>query len=194
METGIQQGTVTNQREIVAGIKVVESTYRVDKPQFVDVIVERPIFKEKQIDIPIGMDKMVIAIADDITDKVLKLLDAKLSSAIDARIKEIEVPKIIQREEFNIITKDVHVNNAVITDVPVANAVLQDHIVKNPIIEDISVTNAIITDQSVMNVVLKDRIVINPIFEDVVIQRPKFVDKEIVVIHPKYIDMKGNPE
>ena len=189
METGIQNGTGV-QREVVAGIKVIESVYRVDKPIFQDVKVDRAIFVDKQVDVPVGMEKVIIAITNEIVTKVLEKIDA----ALIARLKQIEVPKIIYKEEVNIITKDVQVNNAIITDVLVNNAVLQDYVIKNVILEDVAVLNPVLVDTIVVNAILKERIIINPIFEDVVIQRPKFVEKEIVVIHPKYIDMKGNPE
>jgi len=197
METG-NQPAGTREREIIAGLKVIESEVRVQRPVFQDVEIMKPVFIERPVEIPVGLEKFIVELADSLADQIvgkcLLMIDQKLEKAIEARIKEVEAPRITYREEVNVVTKDVPVTNAVITDVPVKNAVLEDVIVKNPIIQDVPVLNAVLKDIEVEIPVYKDRIVINPKFEDVVIQKPKFVEKEIVVIHPKYIDMKGNPE
>lgn len=197
MET-INNGSVSKEREVIAGIKIIESEYRVSKPIYEEKIVSVPKYVERQVEIPSGIEHMVIALAESIAvktlDKCLSLLDEKLAKAIEERVKEIVVPKITYKEELNIITKDVPVTNAVITDKQVINAIINDKDIINPILIDKKMINPIFKDVVIERPTYQDRIVINPKFEDIVIQKPKFVEKEIVVIHPKYIDMQGNPE
>lgn len=190
MNTGIQTGNSVKEREVVAGIKVIESEYRVQRPVFEDVKIERPVFTNKQVEVPSGFEKVIVQIADEICDKVIESVNQKLSKAIDLRIKEIELPKIVYREEV----KTVSVEKPVYKEVVIDRVTYKDKEVINPVLIDVPVNNAIVKDVEVTNAVLKDRVVINPIFTDVEIDKPKYVTKEITVIHPKYIDMKGNPE
>lgn len=191
-------GNGKHEREVIAGIKIIESEYRIQKPIFEDVKVDRPVYVDKPIEIPTGIRDMVTelarVIAQEITGKLIDQIDSRLEAAIKDRVKEIEVPKITYKEELNVITKDIHVINAVIEDRHVINAYITDKEVINPILIDKKIINPIFEDVEIERPIYKDRIVIAPKFEEVVVAKPRFVEKEIVVIHPKYIDMKGNPE
>ena len=190
MEAGNPNNGNGKTREIVAGIKVIESEYRVQRPVFEDVKVDRVCYVDKQVEVPVGLEKVCVQLADEIFSKVLALVDGKLEKAISARIKEIEFPKITYKEEV----KTIEVEKVVLKDVEVLNPKLKDVEVLNPILVDKKVVNPVFIDAEVERPIFKDRVIINPTFEDVIITKPKYIEKEIVVIHPKYIDMKGNPE
>jgi len=193
METGTF-GKKVNEREIVAGVKVIETEYRVQRPIFEDVIIEKPVYANKQIEVPVGIEKtldsMAVILYERIMEKISATLDKKLADAIDKRIKEIEVPEIIYKKEEKIISVEV----PVFKDIEIERPVFKDREILNPILKDVEVTNAVLKDIEVEKPVFKERVVIQPIFEEVVIEKPKFIQKEITVISPKYIDMKGNPE
>lgn len=190
METGIQPVNSYKEQEVVAGIKVITQEYRVMKPIFDEVVVQRPTFVDKQIEIPVGLDKVLVELADQITAKVLKLVDEKLEKAITARIKEVELPKITYKEEI----KTIQVDKVNYKDVTLDRPILKDREVINPILVDRNVTNPVFVDVDVDRPVFKDRVVPLPIFEEVIIQKPKYVEKEVTVISLKYVDPKGNPE
>ena len=109
MEQRNQQENRVVEREIIAGIKLVETQVKVNVPVFEDYIVKKPVFVDEPIKIPTGYDTVINALALEISDKimvnVLKQLDEKLSKAIDSRISEIKSPKIV--EELVIKYKDV---------------------------------------------------------------------------------------
>ena len=188
-ETKVRKVT---EREIVAGFRVVELEYKVHRPVYEDIKVERPIYTEKQVEVPVGIEKTFEEIgeriAKNITDKLILEMDRRLSEAIDKRIKEIQVPIIIYREEERIVEKPLF------KDVEVERPRFLDKEIINPILKDVEIVNALVKNVEIERAVFKDRVVINPVFQDVEIKKPVFVEKEIVVIHPKYIDMKGNPE
>ena len=191
METGTN-GKKTTQREIIAGVRVLESEYKVQRPVFEDVKIERPVYVDKKVERPVGMSAVIDSIVEEIStalvEKCLNKLDDKLVAAIDKRVREIEVPKIVYVEEVRTIDKPVF------RDVDVINPVLVDREVLNPVLTNVEVKNAVIKDVEVEKPVYKERIVIQPKFEEVVIQKPKWVDKEVTAIHIKYVDPKGNPE
>ena len=193
MQTG-NNGIKTNEREVIAGIKVIETEYRITKPIFEEIKVDRPIFVDKRIEIPVGWDRVINELALEISSKILEKVEstlaAKLDKAIDTRIRQIEVPTIIYKTEERII----NVDKPVYKDVSIERPIYTDKEIINPILVDKNIVNPVFEDVPVERPVFKDRIVIQPKFEEVIIHKPKFVDKEITVIHPKYIDMKGNPE
>ena len=193
METGSQNGNGVTER-VISGIKVIETEYKVQRPVFEDVKVDRISYVNKQVEVPAGLEKVIIQLAEELASKTLEkclaIIDAKLEKAIDKRISEIELPKIVYREEY----KDIKIDRPFYSDVEVIRPKFVDKEVINPILVDKQVANAVIEDVEVTNAILKDRVIINPVFEDVVIQKPKFVDKEVTAIHIKYVDMKGNPE
>lgn len=188
----------SSEKQVIGSIRVIESKYNVQRPIFEDVKIERPVYVDKKIEVPTGMEDFITElcsiIAEKVIAKVTRDIEKKLGDAISNRIKEIEVPTITYKEEVKVITKDVEVTNAVITDKHVLNAVITDKEIVNPILIDKKMINPIFEDVTIERPIYQDRVVINPVFTDVVIERPKYKDKEIVVIHPKYIDMKGNPD
>lgn len=192
METGIAKKT-THETEVVAGLRIIESEVRIDRPVFVDMEVKIPKFIEEKLSIPVGFDTLANDIADLLYHKIQSLvtskLEASLKSAIDERIKEISVPKIIYKDEvtvknvevLNAVVKDVHVNNAVITDVQVKNAVVENINLKNAVVQDVSVINAVISNVPVTNAIIKDVEVQNAILKH----------KTVDVIHPRYVNLSG---
>lgn len=176
--------------KVVSGIRVVEEDVEVKRPVFTDVQVDRPQFVDKEVEIPkLDLEKAAQSIADRAMEYILSSLDTKLDQAIKGRLDTIKFPKII--EELSIVTKEVTVDKPVYKDVDVQRAVIKDVEVTNAVVKDVPVTNAIITDVPVVNAVVENHTVINPIFKDILIDRPVYVDKEIVVISPKYIDLQG---
>ena len=180
----------TSRREVVGSVTILETKYEVKVPDFKDVEVDRPVYVEKEIEIPVGMEAALTKIADQISEKVLtrvtEYMQQRLDSAIEDRIKTIEHPRIVY--------KDVDVDRPVFKDVEVDRPLFKDREIINPVLKDVEVTNAVIKDVEVERAVFKERVVIQPVFEEVIISKPVYKDKEITVIHPKYIDMKGNPE
>lgn len=185
--------TQDKEYKIVSSIKVVEEEIEIKRPTFVDIVVERPIFHEKQVDIPVGLEslveKLAISLAETAISHVVNSLEKKLDQAIDKRLTEVQVPKII--EQVNIVTRDVFVDKPIFKEVEVQRAVVKDVEVLNAVVKDVLVNNAIVNDIEVNNPVFKDVTVINPVFKDITIDRPVYVDKEIIAIHPKYIDLQG---
>jgi|GEM_PF-7049345 len=184
----------TKEINVVAGLKVIETEYKVKNVIFEDEIVKRPVFVEEAIKVPVGLDNTLDTISsllyEKIMQKILTSLEEKLDKAVTNRIKEIEVPTIVYKTE----EKVVEVEKVNFRDVEVERPIFKDKEIINPVVKDVEVQNAILKNVEVDKPVFKDRIVINPVFEEIVIQKPKFVTKEITVIHPKYIDMKGNLE
>lgn len=194
MEQRNQQENRVVEREIIAGIKLVETQVRVNVPVFEDYPVKRPVFQDEVIKIPTGYDTVINALTLDISDKilanVLKKLDEKLASAIDERIKEIKVPKIT--EELVVKYKDVEVEKPVFKDVDVSRPNYIDKEVTNPILKDVEVINAIPIDKTVINAIVKDVQVTNAIIRDVEVERAIIREKVIDVIHKNCFDEKGN--
>lgn len=196
-ETSVGNGndkSKTTKKTVVAGLEVIEAEYRVDKPVYKDKEVDVPVYKEVPVEVPVGLDKALIKMAERISNEVLarvtEYLNQKLDKAIDERISKITVPQIVYKKEEKIV----EVEKVSYKEVEVKKPKFVDKEVINPVLKDKEVINAKIKDVEVLNAILQDRVVIQPKFEEVVIKRPKYIDKDIVVIHPKYIDMKGNPE
>jgi hypothetical protein len=194
MEQRSQQENRVVEREIIAGIKLVETQVRVSVPVFEDYKVDKPVFVERQIEIPKGFDIVINALALDISDKVmasiLKKLDEKLAQAIDARLTEIKVPKII--EELQVKYKDVEVDRPVFKDVDISRPTYVDKEIINPIIKDVEVTNCIPIDKPVVNAIVNEVHVTNAIIKDVEVERAVIREKVIDVIHKNCFDSKGN--
>src|SRR3990167_8157976 len=112
-ETGSKSTVKTHETEIISGIKVIESEYRVERPVFEDVKIQRAVFEEKKINIPVGFEEVASEIAEVVAKKIVEKMterfDQILDKVITNRVKEVEVPKIIHREEVNVIKKDVEV-------------------------------------------------------------------------------------
>lgn len=180
-------------QHVVGSIKLLEQDFEVKRPVFTDVEVERPKFVDREVDVPVGFDKLADKIGTMIADTALmhivSSLEEKLDKAIKDRLDTIKSPKIV--EELNIIKKDVNVEVPKFIDKEVINAIVKDKQVINAVVKNVDVNNAVIKDVEVTNAKMKNKIVVNPVFKDISIDRPVYVDKEITVIHPKYIDLKG---
>lgn len=192
METGSVKKT-THETEVVAGLRVVESEVRIDRPIFVDMEVKIPKFVEEQVKIPTGWDKVINEIALEISKGIYKniegMLNKQIAELIENRIKEIEVPRITYKDE--VVVKNVEVKNAVVSDVHVTNAVITDIPVKNAVVENVNIKNAIITDVPVTNAVVSNVPVTNAIIKDIEVQNAILKHKTVDVIHPRYIDLQG---
>lgn len=148
------------EQTITGSVKIIEIPYKVDKPVFKDVDVKVPRFIEEQVKVPTGWDKVINEIALEIShglyNEIERLVNEKMTTMITERLKEVVVPKIIEREEVKVTVKDVEVLNAVVKDVPVTNAVITDKEVTNCVIVDKTVINAVIEDVHVKNAVIED--------------------------------------
>ena len=141
-------------------ISIVERPYKVDKPVFIPYEVKQPVFVDKQVDVPVGFDKVISDMADklfiQLKTKLAEYVDGELSRAITTRIKEIEVPHIIEKHEIQIVYKDVHIDRPIIKDMPMVNAIITDKQVINAIVTDVPVANAVVYDINVTNAVIKN--------------------------------------
>jgi len=195
MEQRNQQENRVVEREIIAGIKLVETQVKVNVPVFEDYIVKKPVFVDEPIKIPVGYDTVINALALEISDKVmanvLKQLDEKLSKAIDSRISEIKSPRIV--EEVVIRYKDVELERPVFKDIDVSRPTYIDKEVINPILKDVEVTNCIPIDRPVVNAIVNDVRVTNAIIKDVEVERAVVREKIIDVIHKNCFSVDGKP-
>lgn len=181
---------------VIGSIKLQEIPYVVKSPIFEDVVIERPVFKDRQIEIPSGWDKVINALALEISDKVIKYtlhqLDEKLAAAIDSRVSEIKYPKLI--EEVKVTEIPITVEKPVYKDVSIDRPVYVDKEIINPVPKDVEVINAVIIDKPVINAVIDDIRVTNAIIKDVEVERAVIREKVIDVIHPRYLKLNGEPE
>jgi hypothetical protein len=186
----------TKEIQIVAGLKVIETEYRVRSPIFEEIVVKVPKFIEEPIKLPTGFDTIADVIAEDIAEKVLQrvssLIDSKLSLAIDERVKEIKVPKIT--EEVIMRYKDVEVERPIYRDreIVLDKVTLVDRQIINPILKDQEIINPIIIDKMVLNSIVTDINVTNAIVRDVEVERAVVREKVIEVVHKNCFDEKGN--
>lgn len=187
--------TRVSETEVVAGLKVVTTEYRVKAAVFEDEVVKRPVFVDEIIKVPVGYDKVinelaleisksVIAITEQVLNKQIKMLEEKIEALSNIRTQEklviIDVP--VDVEKPNYVTKDVIVERVVMIDKQVINPVLKDVEVINPIIIDKAVTNSVITDIRVTNAIIKD----------VEVERAVIREKVVEIIHKNCFDEKGN--
>lgn len=181
---------------IVGSIRLQEIPFKVKSPVFEDVIVKVPVFQDEVIKVPVGYDTVINTLALEISQSILKqvetLIKDKLDKAIDERIHTIRVPKIV--EDLVIKNKEVEIERPVYRDVEVERPVFKDKEIINPILVDKEITNAVIIDKTVVNAVVKDVALTNAIIRDVEVERAIIREKVIDVIHPRYLDLKGNPE
>jgi hypothetical protein len=171
-------GEATKHTKIIAGLEIIETEVRVDKPVFVEKIVEVPQYVQKEIEVPTGFDTFIDKVGDMIVDKVMKTIGPQLEKMVADRIPNvIEVPQVTYKEEIRVVTKEIeqevikpiikevevihanikniNVTNAIVKDVPVINAIIEDVQVKNAVVTDQKVTNAIITNVEVTNAIVK---------------------------------------
>jgi hypothetical protein len=195
MEQRNQNENKVVEREIIAGIKLVETQVKVNVPVFEDYIVKKPVFVEEPIKIPTGYDTVINALALELSEKVLsnilKQLDEKLVKAIDSRISEIKSPKIV--EEVVIKYKDVELERPIYKDIEVSRPIYVDKELINPIIKDVEITNCIPIDRPVVNAIINDVNVTNAIVRDVEVERAVIREKTIDVIHKNCFSADGKP-
>ena len=181
---------------VVGSIRLQEVPFKVKSPIFEDVVIQRPIFVDKQIEVPVGVDNLVDSLVEIVSKRLLEkielIIGARLDKAIDERISSIKSPKII--EEVTITYKDVTLDRPIFKDVEVSRPSFKDIEVLNPIIKDVQVLNAKIEDVTVINAVITDQKITNAIIKDVAVERAVIREKVVDVVHPRYLNLKGDPE
>ena len=180
---------------VTGSIKLREVPFTVKVPVFEEIKVEKPIYVDKQVEIPVGLDKIIDSIVDTIGESVQNKVDlilSKLEQSIESRLKEIKSPKIVEElivnhktiEVERPIYKEVTIERPVFVDKEVINVVLKDKELINPIITDVPIVNAIITDQKITNAIIND----------IEVERAVIREKVIDVVHPRFLNLKGEPE
>lgn len=185
----------TKEIQIVAGLKVVETEYRVKVPVFEDVTIQRPKFVDQEINVPFGFEKVANDMALEISKAVLAIVESQLNQKLDRIIddKLASLKNLKTEEVVTVVHRDVEVERPVYKDVIVDKVVLVDKEVINPILKDVEVVNAIVIDKAVTNAVIDDIRVTNAIIKDVEVERAIIREKVIEVIHKQCMDEKGNP-
>ena len=197
METSNNISPVT-ERNVIAGLKVIETEYRVLRPAFEEVKIDRPVYVDKQIDVPVGFENVLKYFADQIAqkaaEKCVEIITGRLDKAIDARIKEIELPKITYKEELHVTQIDKEVVNAVIRDQEVINSVIRNQEVINAVIIDKPVVNAVIEDVKMQNAVIEDVFVKNAVVTEVPVVNAKIRDIIVEAVNIKWLKPDGTPD
>lgn len=144
----------------------------VEVPKFVDVIIERPIYKDKIIEIPVFREVEVV-----VEKVVIKEVE-----------KLVEVPKYVTKEVTDVKIKTVPIT---VNDVKIVENIVP---VSRPEIKVKHIEEVVRVPKIVYDEVHKEIIV--PVLKekDIIISRPKFVDKEVTVIKPKYVCQKCGHE
>ena len=185
----------TKEIQIVAGLKVVETEYRVKSAVFEDEIVKRPVFVEHEVKVPVGFDKIVNELALEISKTVIAITEAALNKQIKMLEDKIQTLSNIKTEEKLIVKHipvDVEKPNFVVRDIAVERPVYVDKEIINPVLKNVDVTNAIVIDKAVTNCVVTDIRVTNAIIKDVEVERAVIREKVIDVIHKQCFDERGN--
>lgn len=181
---------------VISGLKVVEVEYKVQSPVFEDIVVKVPKFVDEEIKVPVGFDalanKLSAIISDQIMDKLLSKIDEVLEKAIDERISTIKAPHIV--EEIITKTKEVEVEKPIFKDVEVIRPVFKEEEIIKPIMKFQEITNAVIKDKEVVNAIVVDQKVTNAIITDVDVERAVIRERVIDVIHPRYLNLQGEPD
>jgi len=181
---------------VIGSIRLQEIPFKVKSPVFEDIVISRPTFVDKPIEVPVGFDEianeLTERIAKKILDKIELTIGARLDKAIDERISSIKSPKII--EEVHVTYKDIELERPTFVDIEISRPTYVDREVINPILKDVSVVNAKIEDVTVINAVITDQKITNAIIKDVEVERAVIREKVVDVIHPRYLNLKGEPE
>ncbi len=184
----------TKEIQVVAGLKVVETEYRVKSAVFEEEIVKRPKFVDEEIKIPVGFEKVVNHLASEISKVVISMIDEYTVAQLKLVEEKIMELKNLKTEETVVFkTKDVEVERPVFKDVLVDKVVFVDKEVINPVLKDVEVINPIIIDKKVVNSIISDIRVTNAIIKDVEVERAVIREKIIDVVHKNCYDPKGNP-
>jgi len=182
--------------KVISGLKIIETDVQIDRPIFKDVIVEKPKYVEKPIEVPTELQEFCIKAGEMIADTAMKhilvALDEKLSKAIDKRIKEIEVPKIIEKEQVSIKTIEVEkeIIKPIIKTVEVIHANIQEVTIEKPIYKEVEVLKPIIKDVIVKNAVIENVAVRNAIVENVPVVNAIIKQRTVETVHPKWLKPK----
>ena len=194
-QTNPQEGKV-KEVEVVSGFKLIQTEYKVKTPVFEEVTIQRPIFVDHEVKIPVGYDKVVNELALEISKAVLAIVQTSMDKQVKLLEDKISSLRNIKTEEEVILkTKEVIVEKPVYKDVEieVSRPVYVDKEVINPILKNVEVENAIIIDKAVTNAVITDIRVTNAIIKDVEVERAVIREKVIEVIHKNCLDSAGNP-
>ncbi len=143
--------------------KVIEKV--VERPKFVDVVIERPVYRDKIIEVPVIKEVEVIK-------EVVKIVEVE---------KIVSVPKYVHE---TVTVTNVKVHPVVVHDAKIVEKIVP---VSKPEIrlthmEEVVRVPKIVYDEEHRDIVvpvLKEK--------DIIVNRPKFVDKVVEVVKPKYI-------
>lgn len=172
------------------GLKIIETPVKVNKPVFEDTVIERPVFTDKPINVPVGFEEIAEKIADSVMEKII----LKLNEVISQIPKMVEVPKIVYKEELTVTKVPVEVINPVMRDVEVKNVILKDTEVVNPVLVDRQIINPVIEDVIVKNAIVEDVSVRNAIVTDVPVTNAKIKDVVVEAVKVKWLKPDGSPE
>jgi len=159
---------------------------------FEEVKIQKPVFVEETIKLPVGFDDVANKIAEKLSSliyaKVERAIEDGLHRVVQSRLQPVEVPIIKEV----VTVKEVEVERPIFKDVVVERPVYKDREIINPVKIDIPVTNAVIVDKNVTNAIIEDVKVQNAIITDVQVERIILQDKIVEVIHKQCVDEKGN--
>jgi len=194
-QTNPQEGKV-KEIEVVSGIKVIQTEYKVKSAVFEDEIIKRAVFQDEIVKIPVGYDKVVNELALEISKSVLAIVEVSMAKQLRVLEDKIaSLSNINTKEEVIIKTREVEVEKPIYKDVEVqvTRPVYIDKEVINPVLKDTEIVNSIVIDKAVTNCVVTDIRVTNAIIRDVEVERAVIREKVIEVIHKNCFDEKGNP-
>lgn len=144
----------------------------VEVPKFVEKIVEVPVYREKIIEVP------VIREVEKIVEKIV----------IREVIKVVEVPKFVTREVTDIKITTVPVT---VKDVKIVEHVMN---VSKPELKIKHIEEVVRVPKIVYDEIRKEIIVPVLVEKDMPISKPRFVEKIVEVIKPKYVCQKCGHE
>lgn len=185
----------TKETEVVSGLKIITSEYKVKVPVFENFNVKVPIFIEEKIKVPVGGEKLIEEIASSISKSIMLKVDNyinDINKKIDEKFKELKSTRIV--EEIIITHKDVEIEKPVFKEIQITKPVYIDKEVINPVLKNVSVINAIITDKPVINAVITDVKINNAIIKDIEVEKAVIREKIVDVIHPRYLNLNGKLE
>lgn len=182
---------------VIGSVRIIEQPIRIKSAIFEDEIVKRAVFVDHEVKVPVGYDKVVNELALEISKAVLAIVQTSMDKQFKVLEDKVNSLRNIKTEEEVILKiKEVEVEkpNFVTRDIPVDKVSYVDKEVINPVLKDVEVTNAIIIDKAVTNAVINDIRITNAIIKDVEVERAIIREKVVDVIHPRYLNLKGDPE
>lgn len=191
------QDTKVQEIEILSGIKLIRTELRIQVPVYEEVTIQKPVFIEEKVKIPIGLDELVNSLALEISKSALIIIEMAMTKQLKLLEDKLSQLSNIKTEEKIIIkTKEVEIDKPVYIDKPIeiSRPIYMDKEVINPVLKDSEIVNAIIIDKAVTNAVVTDIRVTNAIIKDVEVERAIIREKVVDVIHPRYLNLKGEEE